>query len=79
MQKWEYLIVDSHEVPNQGLIKKKNRKVLQDYLNQLGEEGWEFIKIDFTDGIGISFIGVAKKEKSEIKCQTRRNNLYRLK
>lgn len=77
MQKWEYTIVDSKEVPQQGILKKRKREALEAHLNALGEQGWEFIKIEFTDGAGLSFVGVAKREK-QVRFQ-RRNRFYRVK
>ncbi|QNB46278.1 hypothetical protein BR63_08095 [Thermanaerosceptrum fracticalcis] len=65
MLKWKYKPVDSNEVPRERFLKRKSRGVLEAYLNQLGEQGWEFINIDFTDGIGISFVGVAKRERKD--------------
>ncbi|MFZ5753140.1 MAG: hypothetical protein ACOY3J_02770 [Bacillota bacterium] len=77
MLKWEYKPVDPNEVPRQGFLKRKSREVLEAYLNQLGEQSWEFININFTDGIGISFVGVTKRERQD-KQQGRRN-FYRIK
>ncbi|HVJ49577.1 hypothetical protein [Desulfitobacterium sp.] len=42
MQKWEYLIVDSNEIPKQGFLKRKSREVFEAQINSLGEQGWGF-------------------------------------
>lgn len=76
MLEWEYKIIDSHEVPRQGVLKGNSKKVLEDYLNDLGRQGWEFIKIDFRDGLGISFVAIAKREKLRI---IQRRKIFRIK
>jgi hypothetical protein len=64
MQKWEYKIVDSKDVPSDGIFKGKNRAALEAYLNGFGEEGWELVNIDSLELEGrTEFVGVAKREK----------------
>lgn len=77
MQKWEYKIVDSNEIHQQGFLKRKSRQVLEAHLNSLGEQGWEFIKVEFMPGPGLAFVGVAKRELQEKIL--RRNHLLRIK
>ncbi len=67
MQKWEYKIIDTKKLAEAKWF-KSNRVSAEDaqaYLNQLGEEGWEILDIDF-DGIindTRSFAGIAKRPK----------------
>ncbi|MCC5849785.1 MAG: DUF4177 domain-containing protein [Verrucomicrobia bacterium] len=66
MRKWEYKIVDSNDVPSDGVFKGRNRAALEAYLNQLGAEGWELVNIDFLELEGRrEFVGVAKRERSQ--------------
>ncbi len=37
MKKWEYMIVDSKDVPGGGVFKGKDRSEVDAYLNQLGQ------------------------------------------
>ena len=65
MRKWQYKIVDSHDVPSDGILKGRNRAALETYLNQLGAEGWELVNIDSLELEGrTEFVGVAKRELS---------------
>lgn len=62
-KKWEYRIVDSHEVPGVDFSDKRNRQDITDYLNRLGQEGWEIINLDMTESQALfNFFGVAKRE-----------------
>jgi hypothetical protein len=63
MKKWEYKIVDSADVPSEGVFKGRSRCALEAYLNQLGAEGWELVNIDALQLEGRrEFVGVAKRE-----------------
>lgn len=63
MRKWEYKIVDSNDVPCEGIFLGKNRGALEDYLNRLGADGWELVNIDSLELEGRrEFVGVAKRE-----------------
>jgi hypothetical protein len=60
MKKWEYRILSSHE----DRIEAVHSGPVEDYLNVLGDDGWEVIKFDFkisAEGY-YEFSGVAKKE-----------------
>ena len=64
MKKWEYKIIDSKDVPGGGIFKGKERAKIEEYLNNLGEEGWEIVNIDSLELEGrTSFVGIAKREK----------------
>jgi hypothetical protein len=66
MRKWEYKLVDSKDVPSDGMFKGRNRVKLEAYLNQLGEEGWELVNIDSLELEGRKeFVGVAKRERAQ--------------
>ena len=63
MKKWQYKIVDSKDVPGGGVFKGKERADVEDYLNNLGKDGWEIINLDFRElGNRFEFSGVAKRE-----------------
>ena len=65
MKKWEYRIIDSKDVPGGGIFKGKERGKIEEYLNSLGEEGWEIVNIDSLELEGrTSFVGIAKREKT---------------
>lgn len=64
MQKWEYKIIDSKDVSREGIFQGRSREKIEEYLNNLGEEGWEIINIDgYELESRTSFIGIAKREK----------------
>ena len=64
MKKWEYRIIDSKDISREGIFKGRSREKIEEYLNRLGEEGWEIINIDgYELESRTSFIGVAKREK----------------
>ena len=65
MKKWEYKIIDSKDVPGSGIFRGKERGKIEEYLNNLGEEGWEIVNIDSLELEGrTSFVGIAKREKT---------------
>lgn len=67
MQKWEYRLIDTKKHPDAKWFKNNriSAEEAQQYLNELGDEGWEIIDLDF-DGLvndSRSFAGVAKRPK----------------
>ncbi len=63
MKKFEYKIVDSKDVETAGLFKGRKREDVENYLNALGNEGWELVNVDFRElEGGLEFAGVMKKE-----------------
>ncbi len=63
MRKYKYKIVDSKDVEPAGLFKGKKREDVEEYLNELGKEGWELVNADFRELEGrLEFSGVMKKE-----------------
>ncbi|MFH0916932.1 MAG: hypothetical protein V1912_10885 [bacterium] len=65
MKTWEYRIIDSKDVPREGILMRKSRQALEGYLNQFGADGWELIDIDCFELEGRkNFVGIAKREKS---------------
>jgi len=65
MKKWEYIIVDSKDVRGGGIFKGKKRTDVEEYLNELGNDGWEIINLDFRElESRFEFSGVARKEVS---------------
>ena len=64
MKKWEYRIVDARDTPKAGPFKDRERETVVAYLNELGEEGWEIINLDFKGMLEgrFEFSGVAKRE-----------------
>ena len=66
MRKWEYKLVDSKDVPSDGMFKGRTRAALETYLNELGAEGWELVNIDSLELEGrTEFVGVAKRERAQ--------------
>jgi len=62
LKKWEYKIIDSFQVQG-GIFRGKKFAELEKYLNNLGQEGWEIINLDFNDITGqADFVGVARRE-----------------
>lgn len=62
---WEYKIIDSHDVPREGTLRGRSREALEDYVNQLGAEGWEVVNIDALElESRMNFLGIAKRERS---------------
>ncbi len=70
MDKWEYKLLDSKKLPEaeKGLFKPPivSLEEAEDYLNKLGEDGWEVIDLEFDFQIHDtgSFVGVAKRKKT---------------
>lgn len=65
MRRWEYRMVDSKDVPSQGVFKGRSREALEKYLNDLGAEGWEIVNIDSYElEARTEFVGLAKREKA---------------
>ena len=63
MRRWEYKVVDSQDVPSGGIFRGRDRSCVESYLNQIGQEGWEVINLDFRELEGrLEFCGVAKRE-----------------
>ncbi len=66
MIKWEYKIVDSKHLSGGGAFKGKDREVVESYLNQLGEEGWEIVDLHFKEiQRGFEFSGLAKRARAK--------------
>ena len=70
MAKWEYILINSKNLPEAEKSMFKQSKVTleeaQRYLNKLGDEGWEIIDLDFDFLIHHTgaFVGVAKRQKA---------------
>ena len=63
---WEYKVLDSTDVPRPGRFKERPRQAVEDYLNELGREGWEIINVDFRElESRMEFSGVAKRIKPQ--------------
>ncbi len=62
---WTYKIVDSKDVRGGGVFKGKERTDVEAYLNELGNDGWEIINLDFRElDSRFEFTGVARREGS---------------
>ncbi|SHI15266.1 DUF4177 domain-containing protein [Ferrimonas marina] len=62
MSRYEYKIVDSRDVPSAGMFKGRERGDLEAYLNELGQQGWELVNVDFRELEGaLEFAGVMKR------------------
>ncbi len=61
---WEYKIIDSADVASGGMFKGRKREDIEVYLNELGNEGWEIINLDFRELEGrAEFVGVARRPR----------------
>ncbi len=65
---WEYMIVDSAKAQSRGFSKSRTIEDVEQYLNALGQEGWEIIDLDFQmdptmPGGPTHFHGLAKRAK----------------
>ena len=52
--RWEYKLISTKDLPGGGFLgaNEREREAVEAYLNQLGDEGWDVVGIDFTDSIG---------------------------
>ena len=67
MRTWEYMILDSRDVPSGGIFSEKDRAEIDQYLNDLGQQGWEVVNLDFRElERRMEFIGVAKRETRSV-------------
>ena len=67
MTKWDYKIIDSRDVAKEGMFRGRTRDDIEAHLNQLGDDGWEVVNLDFSDlheSTGF-FFGIAKRVKAE--------------
>jgi hypothetical protein len=66
-RKWEYKLLSTNDLPSGGMLglKERKRESIEAYLNQLGDDGWEIVGIDFTDGMGSAsyFQALARRER----------------
>ncbi len=65
--RWEYKLISTKDLPGGGFagMKERDRETIEAYLNQFGDEGWEIISVDFTDGLGSPsfFQALARRER----------------
>ena len=52
MARSEYVILDSGVVEGRGLLDKRSREDLEEYMNDLGAEGWEISALDCNELAG---------------------------
>lgn len=66
-RRWEYKLLGTKDLPGGGMLnmKERPREAVEAYLNQLGDEGWEVVGIDFTDAMGSPsfFQALARRER----------------
>ena len=50
-RRWEYRLISTKDLSGGGFlgVRERDREAVEAYLNQLGDEGWEIVGIDFTD------------------------------
>lgn len=48
VEKWEYKVEKRHDFNSYYRDKKGEHSRFEDYLNRMGELGWEVISIDYT-------------------------------
>lgn len=55
--------MDSKDVPGSGIFKGKDRTFVENYLNRIGQDGWEIINLDFRElECRLEFSGVVKRK-----------------
>jgi len=66
-RRWEYKLLSTKDLPGGGMLEMKERKreAVEAYLNQLGDEGWEIVSIDFSDTMASTsfFQALARRER----------------
>lgn len=65
MDKFEYKLINSKEIEKDlGVHKGRSRQAVENYLNQLGREGWEIVALQFDEFSGkeTEFIGLVKRK-----------------
>lgn len=62
LRRWEYKLISTDDVPGGGLLGVKDRGAVEDYLNQLGTEGWEIVGINFMQ-LPTFFNALARRER----------------
>ena len=74
MQKWEYCFVRfdyfagelrPQRVNGDELPDKSNIPTLYEFMNQLGEKGWEVVGVNYTPGYGYGFLIFKRPKLSE--------------
>jgi hypothetical protein len=64
MQKWEYRIISSGDIEGSEYTGSRSLDDIETFLNELGDEGWEVVSIDFDEsGPQGTFTGVAKRAR----------------
>ena len=63
MAKWEYKILSSEDLKTRGFLGYVKIERVEEYLNELGFDGWEVVNLDFFENLPHgAFLGVAKRE-----------------
>ncbi len=65
MKSWEYKVIDSRTIEggSWSWVKGKPPQAVEEYLNQLGADGWE-VDLDWRElEHRMSFMGIAKRER----------------
>ena len=63
MAKFEYKLIDTKEVKSAGVFKGRQQEDIEAYLNELGQQGWELVNVDFRELEGSrEFSGIMKRE-----------------
>jgi hypothetical protein len=64
MTKFEYKMIDTKDVATAGVFKGRKRSDIEDYLNELGNEGWELVNVDYRElEGGTEFAGIMKRAR----------------
>ena len=65
-RRWEYKLLSTKDLPGGGMLgmKEREREAIEAYLNQLGDQGWEIVGIDFIEAMGSPsfFQALARRE-----------------
>ncbi|NRA83277.1 MAG: DUF4177 domain-containing protein [Gammaproteobacteria bacterium] len=63
MNKFEYKMIDTRDVPTEGIFSSRKKEDVEKYLNDLGAAGWELVNVDYRELEGGSeFGGIMKRQ-----------------
>jgi hypothetical protein len=66
-RRWEYKLISTRDLPGGGFmgVKEREREAVENHLNELGNQGWEIVGIDFFDSMQSAsfFQALARRER----------------
>ena len=66
-EQWEYELFASTDIPVEGFFSRPSREAVRNYLNSLGEQGWELVNAQFAavDGSNYLLSAILKRRKRQ--------------